>query len=133
MRARLLPDPRQLTRGASLLAWFALELPTPAGSHPVAAGLSERLAAGAEGTFLDRLGPDHLGLDSMWLVVRFDSGRVASAEVVSDQLTTLPGRKQTEREPGRPPIPISDSSLAREPVEETVVSSASPRGQSRLQ
>lgn len=36
------------------------------------------------GAFIYRLGPDHLGLDSMWLVVEFDGDTVRRAHVVSD-------------------------------------------------
>ena len=37
------------------------------------------------GSYIYRLGPDHLGLDSMWLVIGFDAeSRVSGAKVVSD-------------------------------------------------
>jgi hypothetical protein len=38
-----------------------------------------------EGAFIYKLGPDHLGLDSMWLVIRWDAnGKASAAEIVSD-------------------------------------------------
>ena len=37
------------------------------------------------GSYIYRLGPDHLGLDSMWLVISFDgANRVRETRVVSD-------------------------------------------------